>query len=437
MERRSVLGALAAGPAIPGMAAQTAGSAAPGGKIGGSTLVKLRDRYKYDLFEDYLPFVDKHVIDHELGGFMCATDRDGTNLNKNKRTWYEGRGIWVHSFLYNHFGKDPRQLETARKSVEFILKTLPQGDVTWPDGFTREGRPLGGPAPEIYGDLFVAEGLDEYARATGERKYHELAKDLIRKCVRIFDRPDYRPDIGQTYLGPGAPLLPGARIQGVWMVLTNILTSMLEAQPDAEMEKLAARCGDAIMNRHYQPEFGLNAELLKHDMSRAPAPYDQLVYTGHAIETMWMVVYEAARLKNRKLFDEAARRFQHHVEVATDRVYGGVFRCLTNVDENVWKTDKVLWAQEEVLVGALFIVEHTGAAWARDLFARQYAYVMDKYPLKKHGFALWINQGDRKVTFEPHYNRVENFHHPRHLMLNLLCLERMIERGGKVSGLFA
>jgi len=27
--------------------------------------------------------------------------------------------------------------------------------------------------------------------------------------------------------------------------------------------------------------------------------------------------------------------------------------------------------------------------------------------------------------FEPHYNRIENYHHPRHLMLNLQMLERL------------
>ena len=92
------------------------------GILAGKTLEQLRDEYRYWLFEDYLPFLDKHVIDHEYGGFMCNTDRDGTNLDKNKRTWYEGRGIWVYSFLYNEVDPDPNHLEVARKSVEFILK---------------------------------------------------------------------------------------------------------------------------------------------------------------------------------------------------------------------------------------------------------------------------------------------------------------------------
>ena len=93
-------------------------------------------------------------------------------------------------------------------------------------------------------------------------------------------------------------------------------------------------------------------------------------------------------------------------------------------------------AQEEVLIGTLFLIEHTGDQWAKDMFAKMYDYVIDKYPLKQYGYPLWILGADRKVTFEEHYTRVGNFHHPRHLMLNILSLERMIEKGGEVSGVF-
>jgi hypothetical protein len=94
--------------------------------------------------------------------------------------------------------------------------------------------------------------------------------------------------------------------------------------------------------------------------------------------------------------------------------------------------DKVLWAQEEVLIGSLYIFEKTGAAWAREMFDRTYEYVMNTYPLEKYGSPLWMYAGNRKVEFEEFKTRpkrVENYHHPRHLMLNLLSLERMIKRG--------
>ena len=90
-----------------------------------------------------------------------------------------------------------------------------------------------------------------------------------------------------------------------------------------------------------------------------------------------------------------------------------------------------------MLLGSLFVIEHTGAKWAKDMFEKTWNYVIDKYPLKQYGFPIWILYADRKVTFERHYERVGNFHHPRHLMLNILSLERIIERKGRVSKLFA
>jgi len=400
-------------------------------RLAGMTLEELRDQYRYDLFEDFLPFMDRYVIDHELGGFMCETDRDGTNLTRNKTTWFEGRGIWVYSFLYNHFGQDRQHLEVARKSLEFILNARPSGaDTLWPRHLSRDGRPLTPPSTEIFGDLFIAEGLAEYARATREWKYRDLAKELVLKCVRLYDRPDHHPEIGDARLGTRSQSFPGARIQGVWMVLIRVISQMLETGADPELEGILDRSMDAVLNHHYNPEFGLNNELLNHDLSRPANEFAQLVCTGHSVETGWMLLFEAVRRRDQALFDTAADRFRRHVEVAWDDVYGGVFAVLHNVDQNFWALDKVLWAQAEVLIGALFAVEHTGAAWAREMFGKVYAWVRQKFPLKPHGFALWMHQADRKITFQPHSTRVENYHHPRHLMLNLLSLQRMIDRSG-------
>lgn len=139
--------------------------------LAGLTLEELRDQYRRDLFDDFLPFMEKCVIDRECGGFMCNTDRDGTNITKNKTAWYEGRGIWVYSFLYNKLAKEKKHLEVARNSVEFILKSRPaEKDALWPKSFTREGKPTTEPDTAVYGDLFIAEGLAEYAKAAAEPK---------------------------------------------------------------------------------------------------------------------------------------------------------------------------------------------------------------------------------------------------------------------------
>lgn len=399
-------------------------------KVGGHSLESLLQQYRHDLFDDFLPFMEKHVIDHEFGGFMCAADRDGTNINTNKQIWYEGRGTWVYSFLYNNLAREHKYLDVAAKSVRFFLKNLP-AEWPWPEEMTRDGKPLGKHS-DIYGHLFVAEGLAEYSKAVNDKKYWDMAKEIVMQCLRKYDDPDY--DYHVTY-GPEVTPMPGERVVGHWMVLLRASTQMLEIHPDPDLETLAARCVEAVLDKHYNPDYGLINEVLNHDMSRPTNAFAQFVYTGHVIETLWMIMAEAIRKKDGKMFEKAAGQFRRHVEVAWDDVYGGVFLGLKHVDKNAWGLEKGLWTQAEVLVGALIVFEHLGAPWAGEMFAKTYDYVMHTYPLKKYGFPLWMEAGDRKMTFHKHTNRVENYHHPRHLMLNILALERMIRRGGRILGL--
>ncbi len=398
----------------------------------GKTLENLLARYRYDLFDDFLPFMDEFVIDHEYGGFMCNTGRDGANITTNKAAGYEGRGIWVYSYLYNKIEHLPEFLEIARKSAGFLLKNEPAGDNMWPGTFAKDGTPLTPPDRRIYNDMFIATGFQEYAKATGETKWWNKAKNILLKCMRIYDRPDYYPEFARVsyYLGADAPLLTGPKCIGEWMVLYWAAVEMLDFKADPDIVEVAARCVDAVMNYHNNPEFGLFNELLEHDMSRPGNEISQLVYTGHGCQILWMFMYEAVKRNDAKLFEDSVRMFRRHAEVSLDDVYGGVFQCLQHVDTNVWLLDKPLWAQEEVLIGALYAYELTGEIWAHDLFTKMYSYVREKFVLKQYGFPLWILHGDRKVTFEPHASRIGNFHHPRHLLYNLLSIDRMT--GGNI-----
>jgi N-acylglucosamine 2-epimerase len=436
VSRRAFLGAVGSAPAAlvsaASPSAQTPSATrrhTSGLRLAGYTLAELRDLYRRDLFDDYLPFVDRHVFDHERGGFMCEVDLDGRRISTNKSSWFDGRGLWVHAFLYNHFGRDAKQLAMARKTADFLLQTQPAGaDDLWPKTYTREGQPVMSSDGEIYGDLFVAEGFAEYAEATGDRKSATIARDLVLKCVRLYDRPDYRPTIGRTYLGPEARPFPGGRILGAWMVLLRVCTQMLARHPDPAIDGIARRAVDAIMHAHFNPDFELFNELLNHDHSRPDNEYAQLVYTGHCVEVLWMVLHEARRRRDTALFDAAAARFRRHIVVAWDDVFGGVFRNLQHVERNVWLTDKVLWAQEEVLIGTLFLVE-AGVEWAAEEFSRMYRYVRATYPLSGRGAPNWMYAGNRRMaaaSFLAMPRRLENYHHPRHLMLNLLVLERLI-----------
>jgi len=428
MKRRSFLAASAcSGAALTALGGCTEQS--PGKQMTDSTrslagysLEELRELYRYDLFDDYMPFIYEHVVDHEYGGFMCNTDRDGRNITGNKRTWFEGRGIWVCSHLYNTLDPDPKHVAIARKSVEFMMKLKPAAGVLWPADISREGTPLGGPDPIFYGDMFMANGLQEFSQASGEDKWCDLAKQIILQCLDIYDN---RPDYGNLPAKDGVPEVVRPRLIGHWFVLLRATTQYLEKHEDPEMVAVNDRCIDAIMNYHYNPDYGLFDEHLNHDLSRIDNDYGQVV-TGHGLETMWMVMFEAIRRGDKTLFNTAAERFKRSIEVFWDDVYGGMLAGLEHVDKNIWETSKSLWLQEEILIGTLSTYEHTGAQWAKDWFEKQYTYVRETYPLKSHGHALWQLYGDRKVTYLERATRVGNFHHPRHLMINLQALDRMI-----------
>ena len=54
------------------------------GTLAGKTPEQIHEKYRHYLFEDFLPFHYKYVIDHEYGGFMCNTNRDGSNITTKK-----------------------------------------------------------------------------------------------------------------------------------------------------------------------------------------------------------------------------------------------------------------------------------------------------------------------------------------------------------------
>ena len=65
----------------------------PGGsaveeKIGDLSLEQIRDQYKKELFNRFVPDMDSLVIDHEYGGFMCNVDKanaEYVSLKFNKK----------------------------------------------------------------------------------------------------------------------------------------------------------------------------------------------------------------------------------------------------------------------------------------------------------------------------------------------------------------
>ncbi|MBT4483236.1 MAG: hypothetical protein HOC71_06120 [Candidatus Latescibacteria bacterium] len=443
MKRRSFIkantGIAAALTASAGCAGKredtSSGKEIPG--LAGMPLDVLRARYRADLFDEFLPFMERHVIDHRYGGFMCSTRPDGTNLSTTKRAGYEGRGVWVYSFLYNNLASEQKYLDVAERSVRLLLKNKPVGASMWPGSFTREGEPSSQPGASVNADLYIADGLAEFARATGDDTWWNMAREILMKCLWVYDQDDYGTGMGKGYVSADTPPISGIRIMDDWMLFLWVATQMLHQKPDADLVLLAAQCTDTIMTKFYNPETGLTGEILNHDYTRPKNDYAQVVNFGNDFQALWHVMASSLRIGGGSHFHKAAERLRRHIQVALDDVYGGVLNVLANVDKNIWRTGKAHYVQVEPLVGLLYVIEHTGADWAQELFGKIYDYEQKTFHLKQYNHPLWVNSADREGMFDlKKSNRIGNFHQPRHLMLNLLGIERMIERGGKVSGVF-
>src|SRR5919112_943951 len=98
-----------------------------GMRLAGLSLVELREQYRRQLFRDFLPFMERHVIDREYGGFMCMTGHDGSRESEKKSSWFEGRGTWVYAFLYNNLARERKYLDVARRSIDLVMRTEPSG----------------------------------------------------------------------------------------------------------------------------------------------------------------------------------------------------------------------------------------------------------------------------------------------------------------------
>ena len=358
---------------------------------------------------------------------MCAVDHDGRQVNTDKHMWYQGRGMWTHAFVYNHFGGEIH-LEMARKTRDFILRHGMDGDGNWVRTLDREGRQIGATDRMGYTALFIAEGLQEYARAAGDEESMELAIESYWKGARLYDDP--QRDVGQGYLPVS---YPGIRLQGFEMVTIVLLTQLLQKRADPKLEARLAHSVEVVMERFWNPEYRLNNEALNHDYERPDDDNEDHVYLGHAIETFWMILHEALRRGDRPLFYLAAERMKRHMEVA--------WTTSTAVSSGPWRSTGPSPSTRSFgsRGGPHRHDDPPGAhrpAVARSVVRPHLSLRSSEVPAQTPRLSMWIMGGDRKVTFRPHTSRKGNYHHPRHLMLNLLALDRMIERGGRVSGVW-
>ncbi len=364
-------------------------------------------RYRRELFDEVLPYWERHGIDDRHGSFNCALDHDGTRVREETFLWFQARGLWVYSHLCNAFGMDRRWLAIATRAAAFARERLRQPDGSWAQRVTPDGRLIEGANPaDISGLLYMAEGLQEYAAAAGDREAHREAWTLLRDAVRA----------GRA--ATGSP-----RKQGLSFLTLRVSTQMLRRGPDPDVAALAEEALSAIIAHHYNPATGLNDEAINADLSRADREAGLTIF-GHSLEALWMALDEADRRGDRPAIDLCAERIQRHLEVGWDRIYGGLSHAIrVNGGGYVWPPERPVgtplsftyvgefhymkssWSLLDAQIATVRVLELTPASWAVEAFLRAQDALDRLFSLRAIGSPMYLLFADREVRMPAHATR--------------------------------
>jgi hypothetical protein len=338
----------------------------------------------------------------------------------DKDLYSQGRILWIFSYLYNNFGRNPAHLEAARQGKEALSKHCRVEKGHWGTLFTRDWKLKQG-FFDIYADIYMILGLAEYYRASGDEEALKLAINTSYLVNKTVLAPHYQ---GQ---GHGPFYEPGIKRLGTWVHFLFPLTLLLIYKSDEGLERIARMCVRNIIRRHWRRDRSFAWEYLddrfepySHDyLSDYKGPHDYTRYISgwHSLQGAWKVMFEALRAGSKEMFldgmEFGLQTLKGHWKDGED--------CHLMEYEN-----PEMWAKREgnnlrpyyaiydVYVFCLLALEHTHSPIAADWFDKAFTCAKHK--------AGGLTGGDLTL------------HEPRGVMFSLQILDRMIERGGNVSG---
>ncbi len=404
--------------------------------------------YREHLEHVVLPFWLDRAADGERGGvFTCLDNVTGQRVSDDKFVWSQARWAWTmahaarmaergvlslpHALLVHH----------ARTTADFLLRHafLDDGAVAYllaADGTKKEFIPGKGHDLSFFADGFVILALSGVARATGDDIYLEQA-------LRSYDALRERLAHGAVRSEP-YPLPAGCHAHAWPMIMLNVAQELERAllaaghprASDLVVDGLADM--DAVLS--YVRVDGLVQEVV------CEGGRDTLltrhVTPGHAIESMWFVLEQAARHGRDDAIATAARVIERSFQAGWDPDHGGLFRYVvpggpapTGPAEgpfeklilDTWDT-KIWWPHSETLYASLLGATLTGSAGLRNVHDVVHDYTFATFPNPDASLGEWIQIRDRqgqpldKVVGLP----VKD---PYHVTRNLLLLVELLGEG--------
>ena len=340
----------------------------------------LAQQYKNELFENIIPFWEKHSIDKECGGFYTCLDRYGKVFDTDKFIWLQGRQVWLFSALYNNMEKNEKWLDIAEHGARFLDQFGHDKNGNWYFSLNRAGKPLVAPY-NIFSDCFATMAFGQLAKATGNDHYSKTAVDTFRNILSRAGNPKgiYNKVI------PGTRPLKGFSLP---MILCNLSLEIEHLLDKNFVDETINNCIHEVMEVFYDSQSGLIRENVNPDGSFSDSFEGRLLNPGHGIEAMWFIMDLAVRNNNKALLEKAVRITLDILNYSWDREFGGIFYFMDIMGKPVQQLEwdqKLWWVHIETLISLIKGYYYTGNPDCLEWFEKVHDYTWTHFPDSQYG----------------------------------------------------
>jgi N-acylglucosamine 2-epimerase len=335
--------------------------------------------YKDALLDDIIPFWEQHSIDSQHSGFFTCLNRKGDVFDTDKFTWLQGRQAWMFSVLYNEVEPKEAWLDIAKSGINFLVDHAMDKDGNFYFSTTREGEPLVQPY-NIFSDCFAAMAFAQYAKATGEDTYSELARATYHNILKKQHNPK-----GKYEKSTGNRALKGFSLP---MILSNLVLELEHILDHDEIEKTLDQCISEVTKDFLDRSTGLIRENVQLDGSPSDTFEGRLINPGHGIEAMWFLMDIGVRRNDKSIMKLAANTIITTLEYSWDKQYGGIFYFMDSEGRPPLQLEwdqKLWWVHLETLVALTKAMEHIEDERLQHWYTKVHHYSWDHFPDPKYG----------------------------------------------------
>jgi N-acylglucosamine 2-epimerase len=325
-----------------------------------SKLDSFRNVYRHTLLDDVIPFWLRHGYDREHGGFLTSLDRDGTVIDTDKSIWFQGRGVWMFSTLFNTVDQKPEWLDVAKSGIEFLRRFGSDEKGKLYFSVTREGRPLR-MRRYVYSESFASIANASFARASGDSRAAEDAVAYFETFLAYsFDSGRMMPKVElstRPMMGIGPLMIGIATAQKLRENLGNVVvkgqscTAWIDWFIDRIERYFMKSDSQALMEM-----VGPNGEIIDHFDGRQLNP-------GHAIECAWFLMHEGKFRQDERLKQLGLTILDWMWIRGWDEEFGGLFyfRDLRDLPvQEYWHDMKFWWPHCEAIIATLLAYQLSG-----------------------------------------------------------------------------